>query len=97
MSAILSVSTDKLAHLIGMPGRPILIDVRTGADFAADPKLNPISIRRSHQDVAQGASIYSGQFVVPSCACGKKISLGLSALLGFVGGDVNRFLTERQA
>ncbi len=41
MPAINSISADKLSRLIGTPTCPILIDVRTDDDFAADPKLIP--------------------------------------------------------
>ena len=38
------ISTDKLARLIGTPKSPILVDVRTDDDFAADPRLIPGSL-----------------------------------------------------
>ena len=36
-------------RLIGTANAPVLIDVRTDADFAADPRLIPGAIRRSHR------------------------------------------------
>ena len=44
------ISADKLARLIGTPKCPALIDVRTEEDFAADPRLIPGAVRRSHED-----------------------------------------------
>ena len=46
---ITTISPDKLARLIGTAHCPALIDVRTDEDFAADPRLIPGAIRRSHQ------------------------------------------------
>ncbi|WP_425311792.1 hypothetical protein [Microvirga massiliensis] len=40
MSSINIISTEELARLIGRPDCPALLDVRTDADFAADPRLN---------------------------------------------------------
>ena len=44
MSSINTISSDKLARLIGTPKCPALIDVRTDEDFAADPRLIPGAI-----------------------------------------------------
>ena len=52
MSSFNTISPDKLARLIGTANTPALIDVRTDEDFAADPRLIPGAIRRSHQDAA---------------------------------------------
>ena len=41
MPSINTISVDKLARLIGTPKCPLLIDVRTDEDFAADPRLVP--------------------------------------------------------
>jgi hypothetical protein len=37
MSNFTTISSDKLARLIGTANSPALIDVRTDEDFAADP------------------------------------------------------------
>ena len=87
MSAINSISPDKLGRLIGTPGCPILVDVRTDADFAADPTLIPTAIRRSHQNVAEWASLYTGKSVVAICSRGKKISEGVAAWLRVAGSS----------
>jgi hypothetical protein len=51
MSSYSSISTDKLSRLIGTPSAPALIDVRIDEDFAADPRLIPGAVRRSHRDI----------------------------------------------
>jgi hypothetical protein len=46
MPSINAISIDKLARLVGTPKCPVLIDVQTDEDFAADPSSIPGSIRR---------------------------------------------------
>ena len=41
MPSISTISIDKLARLVGTPKCPVLIDVQTDEDFAADPRLIP--------------------------------------------------------
>ena len=61
MSSYTTISPDKLARLIGTAHMPALIDVRTDADFAADPRLIPGAIRRSHEDAGDWGGEFSGQ------------------------------------
>lgn len=42
MSAPNSIPVEKLVRLIGTPGCPVLLDVRTDEDFAADPGPNDV-------------------------------------------------------
>ncbi len=81
MPALNSIPVDKLARLIGVPTGPVLIDVRTEEDFAADPRLVPGSIRRSHTDVATWASEFQGRSVVVACHDGSNLSQGTAAWL----------------
>ena len=41
MSSLNTISSEKLARLIGVPHGPALIDVRLEEDFAADPRFIP--------------------------------------------------------
>jgi len=41
MPSINTISPEKLARLIGRRDCPVLIDVQTDEDFAADPRLVP--------------------------------------------------------
>src|SRR6266699_5696454 len=72
MSSHTSISQDKLARLIGTPKTPVLIDVRTDEDFAADPRLIPGAVRRSHQDVARWGQELSGRTAIVACLRGQK-------------------------
>ncbi len=87
MSAPNTISPDKLNRLIGTPTAPVIIDVRTGEDFTADPKLIPASLRRSHTDVANWAPAFAGQTIVAVCHHGAKLSHGCAAWLRHAGSD----------
>jgi rhodanese-related sulfurtransferase len=81
MSSINTISSDKLARLIGRGDCPVLIDVRTDEDFAADPRLIPGSVRRSFRTVPDWAAELTGRSSVVICHKGLKISEGVAAWL----------------
>jgi rhodanese-related sulfurtransferase len=81
MSSHTSISQDKLARLIGTAKAPVLIDVRTDEDFAADPRLIPGAVRRSHQDAADWSREYSGGAAIVVCMRGAKLAQGTAAWL----------------
>ncbi|WP_316165879.1 MULTISPECIES: sulfurtransferase/chromate resistance protein [unclassified Bradyrhizobium] len=80
-SSYTSISPEKLSRLIGTATSPRLVDVRVDEDFAADPRLIPGAVRRSHLDVQQWAPSFTGQSVVVICQKGKKLSEGTAAWL----------------
>jgi rhodanese-related sulfurtransferase len=81
MTSTTTISVDKLARLIGTPRCPLLIDVQTPEDFAAEPWLVPGSIRRSHADVETWSGDCEGRTVIVICQKGLKLSQGVAALL----------------
>src|SRR5262249_25165741 len=81
MSSYTSISSDKLYRLIGTASAPALIDVRIDEDFAADPRLIPGAVRRSHLDVQDWASQMTGKSIVVVCNKGEKLSEGTAAWL----------------
>ncbi len=85
MSSINTISSDKLARLMGTPKCPALIDVRIDEDFVADPRLVPGSVRRSYESVVQWASEFSGRTAVVICHKGQKLSQGVAAWLRQAG------------
>ena len=87
MPAINAISSEKLARLVGTPTAPIIIDVRTPEDFAADPRLLPGALRRAHGDVAGWAGALVGRKAVVACHRGHKLSEGVAALLRHEGID----------
>ena len=89
MSAIHSITPDKLSRLVGTAACPLLVDVRVDEDFEADPNFIPGSVRRSHSDVAEWAPGLSGQAVVAICRSGHKLSEGVAAWLRHAGASAN--------
>ena len=87
MSAPNTINSEKLSRLIGTPTAPVIIDVRNGEDFAADPRIIPASLRRSHGDVADWAPGFAGKEVVAVCHHGAKLSHGAAAWLRHLGAD----------
>jgi rhodanese-related sulfurtransferase len=85
VSAINSISCDKLARLVGTPRCPALIDVRPNDDFSSDPRLIPGSIRRTHASVAEWAGELAGQSAVVICRDGSALSQGTAAWLRHAG------------
>jgi rhodanese-related sulfurtransferase len=86
MSSFQAISADKLSRLVGTANAPVLIDVRTDEDFAADPRLIPGSARRSHKSVADWAPAYGGRGTIVVCQRGLKLSEGAAAWLRQSGG-----------
>ncbi len=80
-----TISAQQLSRLIGTPEAPVLIDVRTEEDFAADPRLIPGALRARHGDVAALAATIGNRSAVVICHKGKKLSEGSAALLRHAG------------
>src|SRR5579872_2803651 len=76
-----SISTDKLCRLIGTPGAPVLIDVRSDEDFAADARLVPASIRRTPNEISEWGKAFAGRSVVVICRHGRQLAHGTAAWL----------------
>jgi rhodanese-related sulfurtransferase len=81
MSSPTTISSDKLARLIGTANRPALIDVRTDEDFAADPRLIPGAVRRHHEDAPAWGEEFSGRSAIVICLRGQKLAQGTAAWL----------------
>ena len=81
MPAPNTISVEKLVRLIGTPKCPMLIDVRSEADFEADPLLIPSSVRRASTQLDDWAEKYGGQSAVVICQTGLNISQGAAAWL----------------
>ena len=76
-----TITVSQLVRLLGTPDAPIVIDVRIDQDVAADPRVLPVSIRRSHRDVAGWAADFAGKQTVVVCQRGAKLSQGTAAWL----------------
>jgi Uncharacterized conserved protein len=85
MPSFNAISPDKLFRLVGTPKCPVLIDVRTDEDFAADPRLVPGAVRRPAREVALWAQELVGRQAVVICQKGLKLSHGAAAWLRQAG------------
>lgn len=75
------ITTSQLARLVGLPGAPVIIDVRTPEDYQADPRLIPTALRRDFRNVANWAAEFTGRNVAVVCQKGHKLSQGVTAWL----------------
>lgn len=89
MSSINSLSAEKLARLVGTPKCPALIDVRIDEDFAADPRLIPGSLRRSHAFVDDWTAEFRDKPAIVICHKGLKLSHGVAAILRDAGASAD--------
>ena len=85
MSSTTTIAVDKLSRLVGTPKSPRLIDVRNDEAFAADPRLIPGAMRRSHERLSEWAGQLRGQSAVVICRHGEKLSEGVAAWLRHEG------------
>ena len=85
MSAINSISGDKLARLVGTPRCPSLIDIRSNDEFSSNPRLIPGSIRKTHSNVSEWAGEFAAQSAVVICSDGAALSQGTAAWLRHAG------------
>src|SRR5262245_9224149 len=85
MSFFTTISPDKLARLIGTANAPALIDVRTDEDFAADRRLIPGAVRRSHETASDWGGEFAGRPAIVTCLRGEKLAQGTAAWLRQLG------------
>ena len=81
MSSYPSISADKLSRLIGTAKMPVIIDVRTDEDFAADQRLIPGAVRRNHQEAGDWGTQFAGRSAIVACLRGQKLAEGTAAWL----------------
>jgi rhodanese-related sulfurtransferase len=79
------ITANDLSTRIGLPDAPLLIDVRTAEDAAADPRILPAAIARDHRDIGAWAPALRGRQVVVLCQKGLKLSEGAAAWLRHEG------------
>lgn len=85
MPVLNSITVDKFARLVGTPRAPVVIDVRSDADFAALPALIPGSVRRSLSDIANWSETCRDRSVIVACQSGEADSQGAAAWLRQAG------------
>jgi rhodanese-related sulfurtransferase len=87
MPSTTEITVQQLSRLIGLPGAPTIVDVRTDEDYGADPRLIPASYRRDFRVAAKWVGDYAGQSVVVACQKGLKLSQGVAAWMRHEGID----------
>ena len=85
MPSTTAITVSQLSRLIGLPGAPVIIDVRIDEDFDADPRLLPASSRRDFKTVSTWAAEFVGKPVTVVCQRGLKLSQGVAAWLRHEG------------
>ena len=74
MPSTTTISTDKLARLVGTPHCPALVDVRTNDHYNIDPRLIPRSMRRPPTDASAWVSEFVGRSAIVICQRGAKLA-----------------------
>jgi rhodanese-related sulfurtransferase len=81
MPAPNAISLDKLTRIIGTPRAPLLLDVRSEEDCAADPRSLPGAIRIGNQAIGALVPQLGGQPSIALCQAGHRRSQGAAAWL----------------
>ena len=81
MPAPNAISVHQLGRLIATPRAPLLLDVRSYMDWAADPRSLPGSIRIDDRALPQVAAQLGGQASIAVCKAGHSRSHGAAAWL----------------
>ena len=87
MPSTTEITAQQLSRLIGLPGAPAIVDVRTEEDYAAAPRLIPGSRRRDFRAVKNWGGHYHGRSVIVACQRGLKLSQGAAAWMRHEGID----------
>ncbi|NVK12711.1 MAG: chromate resistance protein [Rhodobacteraceae bacterium] len=81
MAAPNEITPAQLLRLIGTPDAPVLVNICTDEDFAADPYLIPGSFRQPHAGMENLKEHLGGRPCVVICQKGLKLSQGAAAWL----------------
>lgn len=81
------ITVAQLSRLIGLPGVPVLVDVRTDDEFKFDPQLIPTARRHPSTGVGPWCRRYAEQPIVVLCQSGGTLSHAVAARLRHEGLD----------
>ena len=79
------ITVAQLSRLVGLPGAPVLADVRTEEEFKSDPQLIPTAYRHASTGVEVWCRRYAGQPIVVLCQSGGTSSQAVAARLRHEG------------
>ncbi len=97
MPAPTEITVAQLARLVGLPGAPTLIDVRSDAEYRLDPRLVPAARRHCPQNVSRWCKQYAGRASVVVCQNGGTCSQATAAVLRHEGIDAQTLVGGYQA
>jgi rhodanese-related sulfurtransferase len=80
-----AITVAQLSRLVGTPDAPLILDVRTAEEIAADARLLPASVRRDHRGVSSWAAEFAGRSVAVVCQRGLSPSQGAAAWMRHAG------------
>ncbi len=67
------ITVAQLSRLVGLPGAPVLADVRTEDEFNSSPQLIPTAYRHASTGVEVWCRRYAGQPIVVLCQSVKRL------------------------
>jgi len=97
MPAPTEITVAHLARLVGLPGAPALIDVRSDGEYQADPRLVPTTRRHSSRNVSGWCKQYAGRASVVVCQDGGTFSQTVAAVLRHEGIDAQTLVGGYEA
>jgi rhodanese-related sulfurtransferase len=80
-----TITVSQLARLVGTPDAPAIVDVRSDAEHACDPRMLPASVRQDYRAASSWAAHFAGRPVVVICSRGQTLSQGVAAWLRNAG------------
>jgi rhodanese-related sulfurtransferase len=81
------ISVVQLSRVIGLPGAPMLVDVRPSDDGGSGRHVLPTARQMKSQTVATWAHDFSGRRVIVYCGDGDDVGQGTAARLRYAGID----------
>jgi rhodanese-related sulfurtransferase len=87
MPSPIEIAAPQLARIIGLPGAPIVVDVRPREELGDDQHFLPTARHLNFQTVSHWANCYRGKRLVVYCRDGGDISRGTAAWLRQAGSD----------
>jgi rhodanese-related sulfurtransferase len=81
------ISVAQLSRIIGLPGAPMIIDVRPCDDCGSGRRVLPTARQMKSHNVTTWAHNFSGQRVIVYCQDGGDVSQGIAAWLRHAGVD----------
>jgi rhodanese-related sulfurtransferase len=96
MTSPTGITVAKFARLVGLPGAPVLADVRTDQEHKSDPRLIPTAQRHPSIGVAGWCTRYAGNPIVVVCQSGGTPSQTVAVTLWESEADMRAFWDSKK-